>query len=248
MKYRMSWMFITDIVFYALLGLFTFPVVVVIVAQVTDNTFEQGYRAVKRFLNRWASIPGKDFMDVVLKVSGVSTVLLLLAFGGYLANRLGDALLPHSAGLFGYFGSDEVRWVVQFDEEYDCVVWNLREVTGIRGDRVKWEEAKVGMGRYDVRFFRATSVIFGVLLINSLLAIIRWRRTKYGIAFGITFLLVIASHWLWVDREEKFTENLIGRFISEYIAKHNHSPSKPGNFGGLWSGPVCESYVPASKK
>ena len=101
----MSWMFIVDIVFFALLGLLTFPLVVLMVAQLSGITFDDAYSRVKAFLAKWAEVQPQDFLDRVLKASGVTAVLFLLGFGAYVANRVGDAAIPQSAFGGGVVGN-----------------------------------------------------------------------------------------------------------------------------------------------
>ena len=234
----MIWMLIVDIVFFALLGLLTFPLVVLMVAHLSGATFDNAYNRVKAFLAKWAEVQPQDFLDRVLKASGVTAVLFLLGFGAYVANRVGDAAIPQSAAAFGYFGSDQVRWSVESEKEWDEVRRRFRDVTGIGPDRLKWEQAKAEMGRYDVRFFRTVAAMSFFVAISAVVALFRkGTRSKAFVTLLTAFLVLVASHWLWVEREQQYMENLISRYVSEYMKTHdNVVPERPPSYKGWWPG------------
>jgi hypothetical protein len=227
----MTWMFVVDLVFYAVLGVMTFPVLVLIVALLSGRTFDAAHALVKAFLTRWANIPGQDFVDKALKVSGVSGMLFLLAFGAYLANRVGDWCLPKTAAAFSYFGGDQLRWSVVHKPEWEGVVRELRTLTKIEHDRVKWEEAKAQFGRYDVRFFRVLTVYCTLLAAAALVALARKPSRHASLAAGISLATVLLFHALWVEREEQYMANVLGRYLSEYARQYPGSlPDKPRHF------------------
>jgi hypothetical protein len=232
----MSWMFVVDLVFYAVLGILTFPLLVLIVALLSGRRFDAAYALVKGFLTRWAEIPGKDFVDKTLKVSGVSAMLFLLAFGAYVANRVGDWALPKTAPAFAYVSGDTLRWSTQHKGEWGTVVSDLRTLTKIEHDRQKWEEAKAQFGRYDVRFFRVLTVFCALLLASALVALARKRSVRAAAVAGSVAVALMLSHVLWIEREEQYMDNLLGRYMSEYSQQHAGAfPPKPAHFpDGKW--------------
>lgn len=227
----MSWMFVVDLVFYAVLGIMTFPLLVLIVALASGRRFDAAYARVKGFLTKWAEIPGNDFVDKVLKASGVSAMLFLLAFGAYVGNRVGDWALPNTAPALVFLGGEKLRWSTQYEGEWDAVVSELRTLTGIEHDRQRWEEAKAQFGRYDVRFFRVLTVFLALLLASAVIALARKPSARAGATAGAVAATLLLSHQLWVEREEQYMDNLVGRYMSEY-ARHNAGvfPPKPGHF------------------
>jgi hypothetical protein len=232
----MKWMFIVDIGFYALLGLLTFPLLVLMLAHVSGMTFSDAYKRLKSFQAEWAEIAPKDLFDRVLKTSGVTAVLVVLGIGPYLANRIGDAVIPHSSAVFKYFGSDVVRWSVESSEEWDNIKWDFRNVTAINADKSKWEEAKGEMGRHDVRFFRTLAVMSMCVGISAVCGLLRGgARSKAFIGLVSALLVLVASHWVWVDREQQFIKNLIARYVSEHMkARDNAMPVRPASYKGWW--------------
>lgn len=228
----MGWMFIVDLVFYAVLGIMTFPLLVLFVKMLSGQKFDDAYASVKGFVTRWAELPGKDFVDKTLKVSGVSAMLFVLAFGAYVANRAGDWALPKTAAWLMYFGEERVRWSAQYPGETDDVVTVLRTITKIEHDRQKWEEAKAGFGRYDVRFFRVLTVYCALLVVAALFNLFRKpSRASAATLAGIT-LALLASHALWAEREEQYWANLMGRYLSTHVQEKGGLPTKPVHFPG----------------
>lgn len=232
----MNWMFIVDIAFFAILGLFTFPLIVLIVALLGGHTFDDARKKVKSFLANWGEVASKDFLDKLLSAAGITTTLFLLGFVAYTANRIGDAALPHSSSLFAYFRSAEVRWSVQSEGEWDEVKRQFRDVTGIGPDRLKWEHAKAEMGKYDVRFFRTIAVMFFFLAIIAVAALARRAlRCRSLMVTGVALLALILSHWLWVERQEQYIENVLSRYVSEYMKQNNNQPpQRPASYPGWW--------------
>ena len=234
----MRWMFIVDVSFYAVLGILTFPLLVLVVSLLSGGSFDDGYNKVKTFLTKWADIQPQAFLDRVLKASGVTAVLFVLAFGAYFANRIGDAAIPYSSAVFGYFGSDTVRWSVKSENEWDEVKRRFRDETGIGPDRLKWEQAKADMGMYDVRFFRTIAVLFFFVAGSAVVASFRkGSRRKAAAALLTAILVLVVSHGLWVEREQQYIENLTSRYVSEYMKTHNNvPPERPQSYKGSWPG------------
>jgi len=234
----MNWMFVVDIAFYGVLGLLLCPLFVLVVALVTGGTFDNAYKTVKEFLAKWAAFQPQDFLDKVLKTSGVTAVVFLLGFTAYLANRIGDEALPHSSAVFAYFGSKEVRWSIEAEKEWDEVKQRFRDVTGIGPDRVKWEEAKANMGVYDTRFFRTSAVVFFFVALSAIVELFRKASRRRGvIALVAAMLALVVSHWLWVEREDQYIENLVSRYVSEYMKTHDgKAPERPPTYPGRWPG------------
>lgn len=232
----MNWMFIVDIGFFAILGLLTFPLIVLIVALLGSHTFEEARKKVRSFLANWGQVASKDFLGKLLNTAGITTTLFLLGFVAYTANRIGDAALPHSSALLAYFGSAEVRWSVQSESEWDEVKRQFRDVTGIGPDRLKWEQAKAEMGKYDVRFFRTMAVMFLFLAIVAVAALGRRALRGRSLAtLAVALLALVFSHWLWVERQEQYIENVKSRYVSEYMKQHNNqAPPRPASYPGWW--------------
>lgn len=232
----MDWMFIVDIVFYAVVGLLVCPLFVLAVALLGGMTFDRAYEAVKAFLAKWTAIQPQDFLDKVFKTSGVATVVFLLGFGAYLGNRIGDAALPHTAAAFAYFGSKQVRWSIEAQKEWNEVKQRFRDVTGIGPDRIKWEEAKVNLGRYDIRFFRTMTVAFFIVSVSAIVALFRKASRRGAVNVLVaSVLMLIMSHWLWVEREQQYVENLVSRYIGDYMKAHDGKvPESPATYPGRW--------------
>lgn len=235
----MNWMFITDLAFYAVMGFLTFPMVVLIYSLLRGKSFDDAYKDVKAFLSKWAAIQPRDFVDRVLRVTGITTVAFLLGFGAYLANRVGDAGMPYTASWFGYFGSEQVRWANEHHSEWKRVLMELRTVSGIEHDRVKWEEAKAQAGKFDVRLFRTVAVLSLVVAISGLIALFRAStRGAAAVTLIVGLLGTLGSHALWAEREDQYMENVIARYASEYRqVNENALPTRPAFHKGWWPEP-----------
>ncbi len=207
-------------------------------AHLSGTTFDNAYNRIKTFLAKWADFQHQNFLERLLKASGVTVVLFLLGFIAYIANRIGDAAIPKSAAAFGYFGNDQVRWSIESEREWDEVKRRFRDITRIGPDRLKWEQAKAEMGRYDVRFFRTVAVMSFFVAISAVVALFRkGTRSKASVTLLTAILVLIASHWLWVEREQQYMENLISRYVSEYMKTHNNvGPERPPSYKGWWPG------------
>lgn len=192
----------------------------------------------KAFLAKWSEIESQDLLDRVFKASGVTAVLFLLGFGAYVANRIGDAAIPRSAAIFGYFGSDQIRWSVESEREWDEVKRRFGDVTGIGSNRLKWEQAKAEMGRYDIRFFRTVAVMAFFVAISAVAGLFRKAARWKAFVTALTALLIlVASHWLWVERDQQYMENLIAGYVSEHMKRHNNiPPERPPSYKGWWPG------------
>lgn len=233
----MHWIFLIDIMFYSFLGFLTLPLVVLVVANLKNSTFNTSYDTLAAFLEKWSSIDKKGIAHIFRAAGGVSAICFILAFGAYVSNRIGDSLLPRSAALFEYFGSQEVRWSVESEKSWLGLGWNYREVSGIGGDRVKWEFAKAGMGIHDVRFLRIITVMFLILSVSALIGLFRrGSRLKYSGRLIVTFLIFVGCHFMWAERQEQYIRNLASGYIDHYYVKHKLTPNPPADFPETWQG------------
>ncbi|MCP4256794.1 MAG: hypothetical protein GY774_04605 [Planctomycetes bacterium] len=235
----MSWTFILDNAFFAILGLLTFPILVLFVSSVSGWKYEDARKTVTDFLANWGQLASGKFINSLLNVAGVSSTLLLLSFLAYTANRTGDALVPKTGRIFFYFGSEEVRWSAEWKGEWKDVKWDLRDAAGIGSNRVRWEEAKGEMGKYDVRLFRTATVLLLGVAVGAIVGLIRkTRRHREAVILGFALLSIILMHWLWVERQEKYIENVVSRYTDEYMQSHEGDPpDKPKNYPGWWPSP-----------
>lgn len=232
----MSWAFILDNAFFAILGLLTFPILVLFVSSVSAWEYEDTRKTVTDFLANWGQLASGKFINSLLNTAGVGSTLLLLGFLAYTANRTGDALVPKTARAFSYFGSEEVRWSAEWKGEWKDLKWAFRDATGIGPSRVKWEKAKGEMGKYDVRLFRTAAVLLLCTAVGAIVGLIRrtrWRRET--VVLGFALLSIVHAHWLWAERKEKFIENVVSRYTDEYMQSHEGSPPDiPENYPGWW--------------
>ena len=228
----MIWAFLFDIGFYVLLGLLTFVPVVLLVAASRRASFPEAREAVKEFLNSWASIAPKDMLDKVFNIAGVSTALFILGFSAYAFNRLGDASMPYTSSLLQHFGNKKVRWSIEHaKDDWRDVKFCFREVTGIRGDRLRWEATKAELGKFDVRFFRTTLYLFVLLLVASVVDLTnkKYRRRGYAL-LAVSLVGILMSQFLWVERQANYIENLVSRYESVYLNQHETLPWLPDSY------------------
>jgi hypothetical protein len=232
----MSWMFVRHIAFYALLGMILFIPLVFLIAAFRKKDFKGAYVELKNFLEKWAVVAKPGLMKIIFNVAGISTVLVLLGFGAYYLNRIGDTTMPITSAWVSHFNNELVRWSIEHkDDEWSNMKFNYREITEIRGDRLKWEEAKVRMGKIDVRFFRIIFFCFLLLLIAGTRDLFSRtekkpkKEVKYiNRAIGLLLIAIIGliiSQWLWVERQWRYVDNLLAQYRSEY--KHKHDDKEP---------------------
>ncbi|MCC6407043.1 MAG: hypothetical protein IT453_07750 [Planctomycetes bacterium] len=239
----MNWMYVVDIAFYACLGLLMFPLIPLALSQVRGGSYRDASTKVRAFVTEWGRVDPKSTVGRLLGVTGLGATLLVLGFVAYLANRLGDAFVPISSATFGYFGSEQVRWSVEHENEWDAVRFDFRQVSGIGSDRQRWEQAKGWMGSYDVRAARTAAVLAFVVVGSSIASLSRrGRRAKRLVSLGLAVSAVVVTHFLWVTREQQYIENLISRYADEYGKSHDGaSPPIPRAYTGWWPGAEVES-------
>jgi len=231
----MIWMFTVDIAFYAIVGVVSLPLLILSIATLGGLKYEDARQRVRTFLANWGDVVPQDLLDRLLRLGGISTLVFLLAFTAYTANRIGDAALPHTSAAFGYFRSAKVGWSICSENEWDTLKQDFREVAGIRSDRLMWEKAKAEMGKYDVRLFRTVAVMcLGLALIAS--AVVGRRRYRRRVIYTalVAWLAVVLTQWLWVERQEQYIENLVSRYQCEHLEKFNRPPDKPEHYPGRW--------------
>jgi hypothetical protein len=242
----MAWDFISDIGFYGFLGLlFSLPLTYLAGAvwRVSQKTATIRLRD---NADRWIGAADAGAIGKLLGLAGVSTICLLLGFGAYAANRVGDAAMPITSRVVGHFGDDEVAWSIeQEDGGWRQLRYDFRDLSGIGGDEVEWERAKAAMGRYDVRFFRTAVVLFAIVALAALLdlgrsmfnrqvaeGILPWteRRSRgwYLLAAGVVGMVI--SQFLWGDREGKFVENMLARYDNLYWSAYCELPPLPEGY------------------
>ena len=237
----MTWSFIRDISFYALLGILSFVPIVAVVASFQNLPFAKARESTLKFLKKWATIAPTDWLGRVFNFAGLSTVLVLLGFLTYGLNRFGDATMPYTSTLVSHFGSDKVRWSIEHrDDDWHEVKFLFREVSGIKGDRLKWEEAKGHFGKYDVRFFRTVFFLFLLVLVAGVVDILsgsKFRKRGYGLSL-LAVLGLVASQWLWVERQEQYVVNLVSRYESVYMERNKGKrPELPASYLGAKARP-----------
>ena len=216
----MGWLFIADIAFFGLLGVLAFVPIVALVASIEQKSFASARSSVKKFLESWAAIGGEGFAEKVLKVAGVSTVVVILALSSYVFNRLGDATLPEIANVTTYYGMSRLQWSAEHKHDWKQVKSNLRVVTGIEGDRDKWEEVKAAAGSYDTRLFRTIFWLFAFLFVAGVIDLVFWKSHKSRGAFLLMAAIVglLLSQWLWSERQDNYIENILWRYHSVYCS------------------------------
>ena len=248
----MTWALFRDLAFYAVLGLFAFCPIVVFVAAVSGKSFETARGDVTRFLESVGTLAPSNFTATVLHTAGISTILFMLAFCAYAASRVGDAVAPTTARWCSYFGDARVRWSVEHSrDEYRDVKFKLRELSEVRGDRVRWEETKAGLGANDVRLCRTMLVLAGLVCMGGIIGIVRerkrslpwWKRSaawrKRSSAWRVAVVglcAVVMSQWLWVERESNYVENLVSRYQSETLKMDGMLPDLPSSYPGSAAG------------
>lgn len=212
----MGWRFIADITFFGLLGVLTFVPIVALVASIEQKSFASARSSVKKFLESWAAIGGKGFVENVFKVAGISTVVMILALSSYVFNRLGDATLPELAKVTTYYGMSRLQWSVEHKHDWKRVKSNLRVFTGIEGDRDKWENVKAAAGAYDTRLFRTIFWLFAFLFVAGVIDLAFWKSQKSRGVFLLMAAIVglLLSQWLWSEREDNYVENILWRYHS----------------------------------
>lgn len=231
----MIWMFTVDIAFYAIVGVVSLPILILSIATLGGLKYEDARQRVKDFLVNWGDVASQDLLDRLLRLGGISSLVFLLAFGAYTANRIGDAALPLTSKAFGYFHSEMVEWTICYSkDEWKPLKQDFREVTGIGSDRLLWEKAKAEMGKYDVRLFRTVAVMcLGLALIAS--AAVGRKRYRRRVIYTalVAWVAVVLTQWLWVERQEQYIENLVSRYQCEYLKQHK-MPPEPENYPGWW--------------
>lgn len=248
----MDWVFVKDIGFYALLGLLTFVPLVAIVASVSKKRYGDAHNTLNDFLKKWGAIAPASFLNVVFKIAGTSTVLVLLGFLAYSLNRLGDSTMPHTSAWVGYFGSKKAGWSIENEGDWDEVKYEFRIITGIRTDRQRWEKKKAELGKYDLRFFRTAFFLFVMIFTAGFIDVVyggvlsrRRKVPKKGelrkrgcwLIF-IALLGITLTQWLWVDRQEQYVKNLVAQYRDLYEQKYGEE-EKPE---------ILESYYSYSHK
>lgn len=247
----MTWQFVSDIAFYTLLGLLLYVPIVSIVAGFMKIPFDEARDDVKEFLLGWASIASNDLADKLFKAAGISTVLVILAISAYSLNRLGDAVMPHTVKMTTYFGGEYVRWSInEEDNEWQNIKFDYKEIAGMGTDRVAWERTKAELGKFDVRFFRTSFLLFALIIVagsvDLLLIVFDVSRKKTtlrvfdvsrkkimlrGVAlFIVGFLGAVLSQWMWIEQKENYVKNLVSSYESLYFKKHNVRPTLPDSY------------------
>jgi hypothetical protein len=231
----MFWDFVTDVAFYAFLGLLLFVPLTYLVAAFTATDVREARARVKAFLSNWIAGAEADAIGKVMGFAGVSAFCLLLGIGAYAANRLGDAVVPVTSWMTWH---DAARWSLEARQEWWELGWNYRTEAGIGGDEAAWERSKAGMGRYDVRFFRTSLVLFGVIAVAGAADLLRRHRGRPGDAMpslatlrkrGLSLMLAgafgaVASQVLWAERQDQFVRNLSARYDDVYWSRYCELP------------------------
>ena len=120
--------------------------------------------------------------------------------------------LPRISSWCQNFGKPRVGWsFVEHDGDWSKSKYTFREVNDIKGDRAKWEAAKLELGKASVRFFRTAFYFALLLLIAGAIDIVSDGNYRgRGIVFvviGLTAVPVCIA--LWAARHEKYVENLM---------------------------------------
>lgn len=245
----MNWDFLTDALFYGILGACLFAPLALLYAAARRISFVPACRRLGEVFDAWTSSAGATGLGKrVFGVAGLTATLVILAVGAYAANRLGDAAVPRLASAFDHFGYVATRWSVEEEHgEYDAVVYAFREVTGIRGDDDLYEARKAQMGRWSVRVFRTLVVLFALVLAAGSIDLANSAgRRREGAALqppaqrrrGLAALLVgavgiVASLFLWSERQDRFTRNLLASYVNEHVTRQDRIPRLPDFYAAV---------------
>ena len=237
------WMFMLDIGFYIVLGLLAFPLLILIVSLACGCSFKEGHGTIKEIFKATASVEPNGVLDKVLSISGVTSTLLLLGFVAYVANRLGDEAMPRTSGWAAYFGNKEVRWSVEDKNDWKGVKYHLRDASGIGPDRDKWEKAKTDMGAHDSRLFRTMAVYSFWLFVAAAIGLAwPYNRNRAWISLAVGFVSLVLCHWLWVEREGNYIENVVARCVDE-STRNAMAFAKPKTYPGHWPQPSRQALA-----
>jgi len=229
----MNWIFIQDIVFYAILGIVTFVPLVAIVASLRKVSFKIARKQTFSFLETWANLAPKEWLQAIFTIAGLSGVLFLLSLGAYLFNRLGDETMPYTSKIVGHFGDRVIPWTIKYGEDWDKIRKEFRTVSGIEHDSRKWEEAKVELGVREVRLSRVLFYLFLLLFVAGIADTVgskKFRSRGLCLLF-IGMLGLAASQFLWVKRQKQFVTNLVARYETTYSSKNKgQKPELPTSY------------------
>ena len=65
----------------------------------------------------------------------------------------------------------------------------------------------------------------------ALLALARMPSRRTSLVLGFVIPPLLLFHALWVEREEQYMANVLGRYLSEHARQHAGAlPDKPGHF------------------
>ena len=219
----MDWAFIVEIPFYALLGFILFIPLVLLTAAINKKIFEEGLNDLNGYLKNWINSVGKGTLPKLFKITGISTLIFLLAFFAYALCRLGDATMPYTSSFVKHLGNKKVQWSIeQRENDWRNLKFNYHEISEIKGDKAVWGDIKKALGKTDVRLFRTSFYFFVIILIAAFIDLAnREFRRKRGIRLlAIALLGIFLSQSLWIERQANYVENLVSGYEGKYLEKH----------------------------
>ena len=184
----------------------------------------------QEFLTAWANIAGEGFWKAAVKVGGTGGVIALLAFGAFVLNILGDAAIPQLSRWVGHFRSENVRWSIEHAKHWDELKSDYRTMMDVGGmKRGEWFKIKDELGKWQVRIFRITFWLCLILLSAGVIDLFSPHDFgNRGVAYSLSgFLGLLASMWLWANREGQYVENFLHHYRHEYEKKHENGPQMP---------------------
>ena len=228
----MDWIFLKHLWFYGILGLVSVIPIVSLIQALLKVRFKIALDRTRQFLNDWAGFAPQNFWKVVGNTVGASGLLFLLALFAYTMNRFGDVTMPVVSRRVGHLDNPVVAWSIDHENEWKRIKYEYREVTGIKGDRHKWEDSKAKLGKFGVRLFRTTIYLCLLMSIAGVVDVVRSTEfRKRGLAVTVVGVVgTVMSLVLWVDRQERYVDNLVSGYRSVYFEQNGSEPSMPESY------------------
>ena len=200
----------SKVVFYSIIAVIGAMPLFFLVAAAMRISVKRAKKISLQFLEDWAQVAPEAIQGAVSSILGFATGFALLVALTFGFDKVGDEIMPHISGVFGYGGSQIVAWSVNSRSDWQRMRDDYRERWEAQNQGRTWEEHKNELEKRQVRGARTLFFFALLLIIAGGLDIFSARLRKRGLALLLIGVVATSACLIWwVGRKEHYIGEVV---------------------------------------